>query len=99
MKGSNFATVVAGLVVSMTAAAAMAADPDKLPAKAGTPDLYISVVHPRASGPVPTAILLHGGTGLRDRNQADSIKQWSAWLAERGMASLVIDSQRGRHTS
>jgi dienelactone hydrolase len=99
MKGTNFISLLVGLVVSMTAAAAMAADPDKLPAKVGMPDLYISVVHPRSSGPVPTAVLLHGGTGLSDGNQAESVKQWSAWLAERGMASLVIDSQRGRHTS
>lgn len=84
------------LTGSLLALPAVAADPETLPAKRGAPELYISIVHPQAAGPVPTAILLHGGGGMV-QVQVDSFKQWSGWLAERGVASLIIDSQRGRH--
>jgi dienelactone hydrolase len=84
---------VAAVLPWMTA---LAADPDRLPSKPDLPDLYISIERPAAPGPVPTVILLHGSSGLT-LEQTGSFKRWSAWLRERGVASVVLDSQRGRH--
>ena len=93
---SKLSGIVCAAVLAV-AANANAAELDKLPAKPGLPDLYISVVRPQAAGPVPTAILLHGGSGM-NQPQIDSFAQWSDWLRQRGIASLIIDSQRGRNT-
>jgi dienelactone hydrolase len=39
--------------------------------------------------------MLHGGGGL-ETDQTAAFNKWAAWLAERGVASVILDSFRGR---
>jgi dienelactone hydrolase len=66
-----------------------------LPTQAGQPEIYISVVRPQISVPLPTVIMLHGGAGLIPP-QADAFKWWASWMRDRSVASVVVDSQRSR---
>jgi len=49
------------------------------------------IFKPDGEGPFPTALLFHGCGGLRDHNVA-----WGEFLAERGWASVAVDSYAGR---
>jgi dienelactone hydrolase len=49
------------------------------------------IFKPDGDGPFPTAILVHGCSGLRDHTRA-----WGEFLVELGWASVAIDSYTGR---
>jgi dienelactone hydrolase len=70
---------------------------DKLPPRAGQPDIYFELVRPEAAGPVPVAIMLHSGAGLADLGQRDGFREWARWLQKLGVASIIVDSFRGRN--
>lgn len=61
----------------------------------GSPPLFYKTVKPAGTARAPVAIMLHAGGGL-DTDQTASFNRWSAWMAERGVASVILDSYRGR---
>ena len=74
---------------------ARAADWIELPAATGQPKVYVSVVKAPAPGKAPVAIMLHGGGGL-SRHSLAALETWAAWLAQRGISSVIVDSYKGR---
>jgi dienelactone hydrolase len=73
---------------------ARAADWIELPAQAGQPKVYVSVV--KTSSPkAPVAIMLHGAAGLT-RYSLGALETWAEWLAQRGISSVIVDSYKGR---
>lgn len=67
----------------------------EMPAQGSAPPLFYKVIKPATTGRAPVAIMLHGGGGM-DADQTAAFNKWSAWLAERGVASVILDSYRGR---
>lgn len=94
-------TTMAVLAVSFTALGVTtecrAADPDRLPSQAGQPEIYIEVVRPTTGRPMPVAVMLHSGAGLADHGQRDGFREWARWLEKLGVASIIVDSFRGRN--
>jgi dienelactone hydrolase len=74
-----------------------ATEPDRLPSQAGQPEIHIEVLRPTTVGPVPVAIMLHSGAGLADQGQRDGFREWARWLQKLGVASVIVDSFRGRN--
>ena len=58
------------------------------------------VITPEGTGPFPTAILLHGCSGLHVATTHQStyrlLQEYASWYLERGYASAIVDSFTGR---
>lgn len=88
------ALLIPTMLIAALSAARNAAG-DVLPAQTGQPELHVSVVKASTAGRAPVAIMLHGGGGL-DASQTAAFADWSSWLATHGVASVIVDSFRGR---
>jgi dienelactone hydrolase len=86
------ATIVAQLA---PVSPARATDWMELPAQAGQPKVFLSVVKTSSPGKAPVAIMLHGASGLTRYNLA-ALEMWAEWLAQRGISSVIVDSYKGR---
>jgi acetyl esterase/lipase len=86
------------LGLCLSSAALAQSDPDRLPALANSPDVYITVDRASVPAPAAVAIMLHGGGGLGGP-ELDGFKEWAAWLRQRGVASVMVDGFRGRPKS
>jgi dienelactone hydrolase len=74
---------------------ARAAEWIELPAEAGQPAVFVSVIKAPSPGRAPVALMLHGGEGL-SRDFIAAFETWAQWLGQRGVASVIIDGFRGR---
>lgn len=90
-------SIIAGLVLTLIVAgliparAAVAQQTMTLP---GSPPLGFQVIR-QSDAKSPVVIMLHGGGGL-DADQSAAFRKWSAWFANLGVTSVVIDSFGGR---
>lgn len=100
-KLKNRAVLAAMLWLALVVGAAEAgAQTSTIPADTipGAPPLPVQIVRPAPGARMPVVVMLHGGSGL-DRDQSAALQKWAAWLSERGVASVIVDSYGGRGLS